>query len=310
MADQMYLGQPVPEERKSSGSRFVEALRGLGAGLAVAGGNYAPMQQMQAEEAQRKKDAMLQQAQARETEKYGTEKKLSELKLKKLQRELDTPIGGINPAEKRKIETGIRKEVSPYVKRFQGIDAAYGKVKKAAEKPSAAGDLSLIFNYMKLLDPGSVVREGEFANAQNAAGVPDRVRNLYNRAMEGTRLGKAQRADFVNSSERVYGAELDSYNTALSGYRDLAEREGLNFKNINIYRPKAIETEAQKEKKLANAPLPFPMGMQEQAVAQNKKHEEAIAWAKANPRDPDAQEILNFHGIKMLAKTPGGTNGI
>jgi len=39
-----------------------------------------------------------------------------------------------------------------------------------------------------MLDPGSVVRESEFATAQNAAGVPDQVRNMYNKVLSGTRL--------------------------------------------------------------------------------------------------------------------------
>jgi len=37
---------------------------------------------------------------------------------------------------------------------------------------------------MKILDPGSVVREGEFATAQNSAGIPERIRAKYNRNTE------------------------------------------------------------------------------------------------------------------------------
>ena len=37
---------------------------------------------------------------------------------------------------------------------------------------NAAGDMALIFSYMKMLDPNSTVREGEYATAEAAAGVP------------------------------------------------------------------------------------------------------------------------------------------
>lgn len=57
----------------------------------------------------------------------------------------------------------------------------------------AFGDLALIFNFMKMLDPGSTVREGEFATAQNTGGVPDRIVNLYQNVLNGARLNKSQR---------------------------------------------------------------------------------------------------------------------
>lgn len=89
------------------------------------------------------------------------------------------------------------------VKDFKEVKISYETIKTAAENPSAAGDLSLIFAYMKVLDPGSTVREGEFANAQNAAGVPDRIRNLFNNWKEGERLSTDQRAEFVAQARRL-----------------------------------------------------------------------------------------------------------
>lgn len=82
--------------------------------------------------------------------------------------------------------------------------AAFGRILASASNPDAAGDLALIFNYMKLLDPGSTVREGEFATAQNAAGVEDRVRAFYNNIMTGERLLPETRTEFVNRSRTLY----------------------------------------------------------------------------------------------------------
>lgn len=87
---------------------------------------------------------------------------------------------------------------------FTKVRDAYNRIVASVQNPSAAGDLALIFNYMKLLDPGSVVRENEFATAQNAGGVEDRVRNLYNKALKGERLSPDQRADFLDRSQRLY----------------------------------------------------------------------------------------------------------
>lgn len=102
----------------------------------------------------------------------------------------------------------------------------------AGERISAADDLALIFSYMKMLDPGSVVREGEFANAQNTAGVPERVVNAYNRALDGTRLSDSQRNEFFRSATGVMQGYQDSYNEVVNRQRGLAESYGLNADRI------------------------------------------------------------------------------
>lgn len=113
-------------------------------------------------------------------------------------------------------------------KNTQEVAAAYEKVQSSASNNSPAGDLSLIFNYMKMLDPGSVVREGEFATAQNAAGVPDRVVNMYNKILNGERLNPTQRKDFFNQAGNTFNAQMAQQERFNQGFRDLATSYGLN----------------------------------------------------------------------------------
>src|SRR5690606_34926922 len=75
----------------------------------------------------------------------------------------------------------LRNESSAYLDQR----ASWGRIRASAQNATAAGDLALIFNYMKLLDPTSVVREGEFATAQNSGSVPNRVIALYNNLLNG-----------------------------------------------------------------------------------------------------------------------------
>jgi hypothetical protein len=81
--------------------------------------------------------------------------------------------------------------------------SAHQRLKATAQKADAASDISFVYQYMKMLDPGSVVREGEFATAQNATGVPERILNMYNRALKGERLNPDQRAQFLATAERL-----------------------------------------------------------------------------------------------------------
>ena len=118
-------------------------------------------------------------------------------------------------------------------KTTQQVSVATGKVRTVANSaPSAAGDLSMVFNYMKILDPGSVVRESEFATAQNATGVPGQVRNVFNRILAGERMNPGQRADFLARAEQLYAVHLDRQQIFNDEFEDLAIRNNLDPQNI------------------------------------------------------------------------------
>ena len=133
-------------------------------------------------------------------------------------------------AASRRDEVNLRREFNnrQEVKDFRTVQSAYNSVQAAARNPSAAGDLSLIFAYMKILDPGSVVREQEFANAQNAAGVPDQIRNRYNQILNGQRLNQNQRRDFLNQANNLFQTRLQTYRGIENEYRGYAESYGVS----------------------------------------------------------------------------------
>lgn len=126
--------------------------------------------------------------------------------------------------------SSLRKERSslPTTKDTQTMAAAYNKIQTAAAKPSAAGDLSLVFNFMKMQDPGSTVREGEFANAQNAAGVPDRIRNQYNKVISGQILNPTQREDFITQAQGSYESQLALQKQIDQQYSELAKKYNID----------------------------------------------------------------------------------
>jgi hypothetical protein len=97
----------------------------------------------------------------------------------------------------------------------------------SAKDPSAAGDLSIIFAYMKLLDPTSSVREGEQATAANAAGIPAQVRNYWNRVNTGERLAPAQREDFLKKSFSIYTSALSGQKRTMADYLKRATTLGV-----------------------------------------------------------------------------------
>ena len=119
------------------------------------------------------------------------------------------------------------------VQDYKNVVISYNTISSAAENPSAAGDLSLIFQYMKVLDPGSTVREGEFANAQNAAGVPDRIRNMFNNWSKGQRLDEKQRQDFITQAKKIVEARGKSIDPLIRQTRQKFDRT-INKQNRNL----------------------------------------------------------------------------
>lgn len=130
------------------------------------------------------------------------------------------------------LEQSLRKEFAGLSKDYRSIQEGADRVKVGANLNNAVGDLSLIFGYMKLLDPGSVVREGEFANAENAQGVPDRIRNVWNKIVAGERLNPETRQEFVGAAKELAGAQTQRQNKIIEQFRGIAADAGLDPERI------------------------------------------------------------------------------
>lgn len=107
-----------------------------------------------------------------------------------------------------------------------------GETAKTREAKQAAGDIGLIFNYMKMLDPGSTVREGEFATAANAAGVTDQARNLYNKIASGERLTPEQRAAYYGQAKDLYKKSKGRADDVQKSLTVVVDSYGLNKDNV------------------------------------------------------------------------------
>lgn len=168
--------------------------------------------------------------------------------------EAESFIAGVIPAAKRpEAETALRKEYNVQTAPFREVQSSYRRV-KAAES-TGAGDIALVYGYMKMLDPGSVVREGEFATAEKTAGIPSAVVNAYNKALSGKRLTEDQRKIFKRQAGGLYNAALESEKTVRGGIERIAKKGGLDTGQI-FYEgaPQRAATEAPVEKKAPGKP--------------------------------------------------------
>ncbi|MGB1566390.1 MAG: hypothetical protein ACPHA6_12205 [Paracoccaceae bacterium] len=126
-------------------------------------------------------------------------------------------------------EASLRKEFTKDTQDFEKIQQFKKQITNAPN--TGAGALSAVFGFMKLLDPNSVVRPSEQASAENAGGVPVRLRSIWNRALRGG-MGEELMAEFRAEAERIYGDRLKRYNRRYERYDSIAKRRGMDPRNV------------------------------------------------------------------------------
>lgn len=124
-----------------------------------------------------------------------------------------------------KNEMELRKEYDmlPEVKDYKVVRSNYERIRQGVQLGTGAGDAAIVFGYMKMLDPTSVVREGEQATTRNAAGVPEAVRGMYNQLVGGGQLSDEARQQILGAAEKVYGessANIEDVNKRYGSYAD------------------------------------------------------------------------------------------
>jgi Spy/CpxP family protein refolding chaperone len=90
-------------------------------------------------------------------------------------------------------------------------------------------DQALIFSFMKVLDPGSVVREGEFKTAQNNSSLLNSIGANWQNAMTGTgMLLPEQRQKILDSMNNLYKQKMSQYSDLTNQYASAGAKLGFD----------------------------------------------------------------------------------
>ena len=120
----------------------------------------------------------------------------------------------------------------PIYKAHQDVKSAYSQISAALAQQSPAGDLAGATKLMKILDPGSVVRESELGMAMAASGAMDRLVNYADKIIKGTKLTPTQRKDFQALADSLNAESVKQYNAKRNEYARFAKDYGLNADRI------------------------------------------------------------------------------
>ena len=152
-------------------------------------------------------------------DKKDKENKISEL-LKNIQ---DQENKLFTAYQSNKVVQDFDQSTQSITKLLQGLEANDG-----------AGDVAAVFTFMKTLDPNSVVREGEFATAENTAGHYRKFWNLHNKLLRGERLTDEQRDSFKNLGINLYQQNQKAVDNVRYNFTQIADNQGLNIDNIFV----------------------------------------------------------------------------
>jgi hypothetical protein len=125
----------------------------------------------------------------------------------------------------------LRKEFQGQSKGFQQVRDSYNRIQTSGQSPTPAGDLSMLYNYMKMLDPGSVVRESEFRSAATAKPLMERLGlswDAVGSVWNGNKMTPGMRQDFLNRASQLYNAEAQQHQQRVNEYGRLATSQKID----------------------------------------------------------------------------------
>lgn len=156
-----------------------------------------------------------------QTRKLGEETSRAVLELAALQ-----ASGGLDPAKTFEQEEKLRREFQARTKVYEELRTTYSNIESSSKAQTGQGDIALITGFMKMLDPGSVVRETEFSTARDTAGLYTRLENSLKKAESGQFLQAGQRNEFVSlakqyldSAEKKAGEDKTALGVVVKNYR-------------------------------------------------------------------------------------------
>lgn len=165
---------------------------------------------------------------------------------------------GADPSKAREDADNLRKEFNalPEVKNFKEVVPIINAAKDAPNTP--AGDFALIYGVGKILDPGSVVREGEMSLVIKSGSPAERVKGYLSYLSGNGRLTPTQRAELTSMLDVRVGEMGTAYDAAKTTYKGIAEKRGYSPEDIFTGQPAVKQSKPAASAERVVKDLPDP----------------------------------------------------
>ena len=144
------------------------------------------------------------------------EKQESINKLRAEANEMDyQKIGAITTARKEFVALDVYENTNDRYTSLTNLIAS-------SKEDSASGDVAFIFEFMRMIDPKSIVKEGEFKLAEDAAPLMFTLNRMLTKAKTGKRLSYDQKEDFLNTARSIFKQSVNTYQETEATYKKIA----------------------------------------------------------------------------------------
>lgn len=126
--------------------------------------------------------------------------------------------------------TKLQTQYKPLVQEVRKLEEGYSTARDFDVKTTNPySDQALIFAFMKVLDPSSVVREGEYATAVNNASLLQSLAGQWQKSVSGEGLLKeSQRKNILAEMKRIYSQKRAVYEEELTQAKTIGEQFGID----------------------------------------------------------------------------------
>jgi hypothetical protein len=138
------------------------------------------------------------------------------------------------------ILNGLRDDATSAATEFNMINSAYSNIKTFYANPSSVSDYALTVAFAKILDPASVVKEGEQAAIAGSGAIDSTIRATLANVLLGTgQLPPEVRDQIVKLSEQLYQSKIPTLQSRLRLLSQTATAAGIpeNLVYPDIYNP-------------------------------------------------------------------------
>ena len=129
---------------------------------------------------------------------------------------------------------GLRKEIValPSYKNAAQAMPIYRAMVETAPNKTRASDLNLVYGLGKIMDPTSVVREGEMIMVKDTASLPDWLLGEINRLNGGQALQEDTRNAILVEAKTRMNAYKQAWDIDAEQYKGIAERNKLRIEDV------------------------------------------------------------------------------
>lgn len=187
-----------------------------------------------------------------------------------------------------KFEQDLRKEYTAVSKDFREVSNGLSRVEAASQLGTGAGDVALIYGFMKINDPGSVVRETEFDIANNIGSLPERWQGYVQKMLTGEGLPDRVRQEIKSTAQTIAQRKIQEQKALEGRFEQIARENGVDPRRVLL--PFGDNPQPNSGAQLA----PRPQGATDQQIIEEAQ--KAIQQGK----DPAAvRQQLEAWGIRF-----------